>query len=128
MSSESAFKKCPGCFTIWDSRDDFLADSSLELNGYKADFQEIQYGLFFTHKVDNCFSTMAIEVKDFADMYSGNIYRARKTLSEERPRDCTDEKHTSPYPLSLQGQGKITTLSEVRDLVMYPYLSGTSCA
>ena len=49
MDGESAFKKCPCCFTIWDSKDDFLSDSSLELNGYKADFQKLEYGLFFFH-------------------------------------------------------------------------------
>ena len=96
MGSESAFKRCPGCFTLWDSRDDFLSDSSLELNGYKADFQKLEYGLFFfTHKVDNCFSTMASEVKDFFDMYTGDTYPERKTLSEECPRYCVDEKQLS---------------------------------
>ena len=96
MGGESAFKKCPGCFTIWDSRDEFLSDSSLELNGYKSDFQKLEYGLFFfTHKVDNCFSTMALEAGDFVDLYSGNIYPEHKTLSEECPQYCIDEKQLS---------------------------------
>ena len=45
---------------------------------------------FFTHKVDNCFSTMAIEAGDFVDLYSGNIYQEHKTLSEECPQYCID--------------------------------------
>ena len=96
MGSESVFKRCPCCFKVWASRDDFLADSSLELNGYKSDFQKLEYGLFFfTHKVESCFSTMALEVKDFIDMYTGNSYSDRKTLSEECPRYCIDEKQLS---------------------------------
>ena len=96
MGSESSFKRCPGCFTFWESRDDFLADPSLELNGYKADFQKLEYGLFFfTHKIDNCCSTMALEARDFIDLYSGNIYPERKTLSEECPRYCIDGKQLS---------------------------------
>jgi len=93
MTSKDIFKRCPGCFTEWSTRDAFLSDPSLELNGYKADFKNLEYGLFFiTHKVDDCFSTMALEVSDFMDLYSGPIYPERRTMSEECPRYCVDEK------------------------------------
>lgn len=96
MNNNDAFKKCPGCFTAWHTREDFLADNTLELNGYKADFKELEYGLFFfTHKADGCYSTMALEVKDFQDLYNGTIYRERKTESEECPRYCLKEKQLS---------------------------------
>ena len=93
MDNNDAFKKCPGCFKAWRSREDFLADGALELNGYKADFKELEYGLFFfTHKADGCYSTMALEVKDFQGLYTGTIYPERKTASEECPRYCMKEK------------------------------------
>ncbi len=93
MASEAAFKKCPGCFTNWQTREEFLNDTCLELNGYKADFKELQYGLFFfTHKANDCFSTMALEVNSFRDLYDGPTYPDSKALSEECPRYCVDEK------------------------------------
>ncbi|HMK56293.1 MAG TPA: hypothetical protein VK448_06635 [Dissulfurispiraceae bacterium] len=96
VSGETVFKKCPGCFRDWSTRDDFLSDNSLELNGYKADFEKLEYGLFFfTHKVDGCCSTMALEVKDFLGIYTGKMYTDRKTLSDECPGYCTDEKQLS---------------------------------
>jgi hypothetical protein len=87
------FKTCPNCFGKWHTRDNFLSDSQLELNGYKADFEKLDYGLFFfTHKKDSCYSTMAIEVVDFKDLYSGEIHTERKTGSEECPRYCLDKE------------------------------------
>ena len=87
------FKTCPHCFQIWPTRDDFISDSQLELNGYKADFEKLEYGLFFfTHQKSGCHSTMAIEVVDFKDLYSGEIYTERKTGSEECPRYCLDKE------------------------------------
>jgi hypothetical protein len=93
MNETNVFKKCPSCFTSWATRNDFLRDGSLELNGYKADFQKLEYGLFFfTHKVADCFSTMALEAGDFLDLYTGTIYLESKTLTDECPRYCIDEK------------------------------------
>jgi len=93
MADNTAFKTCPGCFYCWSSRDEFLQDSSLELNGYKADFKELEYGLFFfTHKKGDCFSTMALEVNDFLDLYTGTRSQEKKALSTECPRYCIDEK------------------------------------
>lgn len=88
----SIFKTCPGCCATWPTRDDFLADGNLELNGYKADFKELSYGLyFFTHKANDCFSTMALEVQDFQDLFTGTIYQERRTGEGECPRYCMKE-------------------------------------
>ena len=92
MSTTELFKQCPGCFQAWTSRTDFLQDSQLELNGYKADFERLDYGLFFfTHHKSDCFSTMAIEVVDFKDLYAGEIYTERRTGEEECPGYCLDK-------------------------------------
>jgi hypothetical protein len=87
------FKTCPSCSQIWQTRDEFVLDTQLELNGYKADFEKLEYGLFFfTHHQNGCFSTMAIEVLDFKDMFSGKPYPERKTDSEECPGYCRDKE------------------------------------
>lgn len=92
MASED-FKICPGCFQSWKSREDFLSDPSLELNGYKPDFKELEFGMFlFTHKNGRCLSTMALLVESFVDLYSGVKYKGNKSLSDECPRYCIDEK------------------------------------
>jgi hypothetical protein len=87
------FKTCPNCFETWHTRDDFLSDTLIELNGYKADFEKLDYGLFFfTHMKTSCCSTMAIEVLDFKDLYNGEIAAERKTGSDDCPRYCIDEE------------------------------------
>lgn len=87
------FKTCPNCKTEWESRDDFLADESVELNGYQVSLKNLPSGLFlFTHMHDSCKSTMGIHVTDFNDMYTGERYAINKALSPECPRYCIDEK------------------------------------
>jgi len=87
------FKQCPNCFETWPSQEEFITDQTLELNGYTADFEKLEDGLFFfTHHNNNCFSTMAIEVKDFMNLFSGTRYPERKTGSEECPRYCLDKE------------------------------------
>jgi len=93
MSDRNIFKKCPKCGTEWHSRDDFLADPTLELNGYQADFRKLEHGLFlFTHKYLNCFTTMAIRAKDFLDLYKGRRYHENRALTADCPRYCIDER------------------------------------
>lgn len=87
------FKVCPNCADAWLTRDDFIQDRQLELNGYKPDFEKLEYGLFFfTHKKENCFSTMVIEVVDFRDLYSGEVCSDRETGGENCPGLCLDVK------------------------------------
>jgi hypothetical protein len=86
------FKKCPNCFEIWSTRYEFISDNQIELNGYKTDFEKLEYGLFFfTHKKSGCGSTMALEVADFKDLYSGTISSERKTATDECPRYCFEK-------------------------------------
>lgn len=93
MNAASAFKTCPKCRCTWETRDAFLDDHALELNGYKADFQELQYGMFFfTHKHHECCSTMVLLVEDFRTLYTGRTYPENKALSAECPRYCADDK------------------------------------
>lgn len=91
--SDGDFKTCPSCFQTWETMETFLSDPTLELNGYKPDFKELEYGMFFfTHKVEPCFSTMTLMVDDFRSLYQGPVYKENKALSAECPRYCIDDK------------------------------------
>ena len=92
MGEGKVFKICPMCLTEWETRDDFLNDQSLEINGYGVDFEKLEWGLFyFTHKKTGCFSTMALEAKDFLDIYSGKRYTERQTGKEGCPGYCLEK-------------------------------------
>lgn len=93
MESTNIFKTCPCCEKIWETRDDFIADLSLVLNGYQVSFKSLDTGLLlFTHLIDECKSTMGIYVSEFDDLYDGERYSVNKALSPECPRYCIDER------------------------------------
>lgn len=81
------------CAFKWQSRDDFIEDPSLEINGYLADLEELKYSQFyFTHNVAGCGSTMVIEARDFFSLYSGPSYKERRTDQEDCPGYCRDKE------------------------------------
>jgi hypothetical protein len=99
MTDEVIFKKCPMCRKIWGNRDVFLADDSLELEGYGADFEKLEKGLFyFTHRVPGCFSTMALEAREFISLYTGEKYPDSKMGGDECPRICLDKTKLDRCP------------------------------
>lgn len=72
---ESCFKKCTMCSKIWETREEFLKDEELELNGYTADFEILSLGLFyFTHNRPECRSTLTLYAGDFWDLYTGELF------------------------------------------------------
>lgn len=93
MIDNEPFKQCPMCRHTWHNREDFLADSSLEMNGYTADFESLEYGLFyFTHEVDGCGSTLAMYSSDFLDLYKGQRYDEQRTGKEDCPGYCHERE------------------------------------
>jgi hypothetical protein len=91
--SEPHFKTCSCCGTVWADREAFMSDGTLDVNGYKADFERLGEGLFFiTHRRAGCGSTLSIPAKEFFDLYTGVRYTERRTLTEECPRYCLNEK------------------------------------
>jgi len=89
----AVFKECPMCGTKWTTRDEFMSDRLVELNGYGADFERIEWSLFyFTHMKEGCCSTMGLAATDFLDLYSGKKFTERKTGLEGCPGYCLDEK------------------------------------
>jgi len=86
---EEVFKECPMCGGSWKNREGFLQDGSLQINGYQADFESLESGLlFFTHHVEGCHSTMALQVREFIDLNPGVRHCERKTLTKECPQYC----------------------------------------
>lgn len=89
MTIEKVFKICPMCSTVWVTRDDFLHDTSLYLNGYGVDSEELNCSLFyFTHMVPGCRSTLVIEARDFKDLYLGLGFSERRNGLEGCPGYC----------------------------------------
>ena len=80
----SEFKRCSMCNKAWASREDFLSDQQLDLEGYQADFDNLDNGLFlFTHNHSSCRTTMSLKVHQFLDLYRGPRYNERKTGGPE---------------------------------------------
>jgi hypothetical protein len=91
MAEELFFKKCSMCRKTWANKDIFLEDASLVLEGYAADFEKLENGLFyFTHRVQGCYTTMALAARDFLSLYTGEKYPASKMGGDECPRLCLD--------------------------------------
>lgn len=74
------FKTCTLCHKIWESRDEFLNCPDIEIIGYQACLEEPNEGIFlFNHNIAGCHSTIAIEVVEFLDLYTGPIYPTANT-------------------------------------------------
>ncbi len=92
MEKNNIFKTCPCCGLTWGSREEFLADPDMDLNGYQVNFKKLEGGMFlFTHNIETCHSTMTIMMEEFRDLYSGEVYEENKANSEECPRYCMHE-------------------------------------
>jgi hypothetical protein len=93
MQATDTYKTCPKCSQSWNTLNDFLTDSSLDLNGYQVSFKNLDAGLLlFTHMVEGCKTTMGVYVRDLGHLYTGVRYTENKALSPECPRYCVDEK------------------------------------
>lgn len=89
IKTHNIFIRCPMCKKVWQDRDVFLQDTSLEISGYQVDFESLEMGLFlFTHKVDGCFSTLSVKAKEFYDLNPGKQYSERRTLKDNCPTYC----------------------------------------
>ena len=54
-----------------------------------ANFESLERGLFlFNHNIEGCGTTLAVEIVNFTDLYTGSIYSEPLTGSEECPEHC----------------------------------------
>ena len=94
MAIFETFKTCPKCLTRWETREDFLSDSTIALNGYQADLSNLAYGLLlFTHEAPGCLTTLAVFAYQFYDLYSGPRHPEVRATTPGCPRLCLNEKN-----------------------------------
>jgi hypothetical protein len=97
IHENNEFKRCSGCNLSWASREDFLADSSLELVGYQVHFRDLEQGLFlFNHF--SCKSTISVKSGNFANLYKGPIYSTNKLGTESCPDHCLAKDNLQSCP------------------------------
>ena len=78
------------CGVEWNSRDAFLADPCIYLNGYQANFVDLEAGLFFfTHKASSCGTTLAILADKFTDLHDGPVFGKSLRGTQDCPKLCT---------------------------------------
>ena len=93
------FKSCTLCKKIWSDRDSFLRDPAIELIGYQADIDDIEYGLFFfNHNHDQCGTTLSLSVKIFLDLYDGPIYTENLYGTDSCGEHCLHQYDLEPCP------------------------------
>ena len=84
MPQSVPFKQCPMCSKVWLTRQDFVCDPCLSIDGYQLDHENIDHGLLlFTHRVEGCGGSMALLSLDFFDLIFS--YDAEKTAAIEGP-------------------------------------------
>jgi hypothetical protein len=86
------FKTCTMCLNTWTSRDEFLDSPQVGILGYQACLKKPPYGLFlFNHETKDCGSTLAIEVSEFVDLYTGPHYTEPKIGTEACGGHCHNQ-------------------------------------
>ena len=97
----SIFKKCTFCGHRWQTRQDFLQDSALDLIGYQVNFDNLHLGLFLFNHI-TCGTTLGLAAGLFGDLYEGPIYKQRQTDTEKCPGYCLHEKQLEPCPAECE--------------------------
>ena len=84
-----SFLVCSCCGVSWDERDDILDDPQLDLVGFQVDFTGSSNGFFlFNHIVEECGTTIVVEVDRFADLQSGARFEKNLCGKELCPGRC----------------------------------------
>jgi hypothetical protein len=100
MGHQNCFRRCTVCAQCWPSREDFLADPAIKYIGYQAHFKALTTGLlYFNH---HCKTTIALEVAQFRDLYSGPVFSERKTGGDECPGHCLHRNNVEPCPAQCE--------------------------
>ncbi len=86
MEKNSVFKKCPNCGFVWNKREDFLEDPEIRICGYQLNRSKLLSGLFLFHH--GCLTTLAIEVEQFRDLYTGAVHQSLEKNPEHCPGYC----------------------------------------
>lgn len=108
-----AFKVCPKCEMIWKNRDDLLNDPEIDLVGYQVNFKDLKAGVFmFNH--ETCETTLSIRAELFLDLYSGPLFRERKTGTDSCPGYCLYEQNMMTCPAKCECAYVRTILHKIK--------------
>lgn len=73
------------CSKVWLTRQDFVCDPCLSIDGYQLNHENIDHGLFlFTHRIQGCGGSMALLSLDFFDLIFS--YESEKTAAIEKEK------------------------------------------
>jgi hypothetical protein len=70
---QAFFKRCTLCGREWTTREEFLNDMTLHLNGHQWNRKKVQSGelaeglLIFTHNVEECGTSLAVAASQFRE-------------------------------------------------------------
>jgi len=77
-----------------------MADPDLEMVGYQVHWEELELGLmYFNH---TCGTTLAIKVKDFSDLYQGEVFQERATDTDQCSGCCLHQDNLSRCPAKCE--------------------------
>jgi len=86
---DAFFKSCNSCEKVWISREDFLSDPKTAIVDYQGASIGPEEGFFYiNHLEDNCLTTLAVMVKEFADLYDGPLLEKHKMGARPCPNHC----------------------------------------
>jgi len=87
----------------------------MELNGYQVNFQQLEAGLFlFNHIAPECGTTLALAAGEFADLYTGPIWKERLTGAGDCPRYCLRKSELRPCPAECECAYVRSILDQIR--------------
>jgi hypothetical protein len=99
------FKICPKCAHAWNTRDDFLKDLSICLVGFQSSFNETEAGYYlFNHElgVNQCNTTLAVEVEAFLSLHKGTMFTDIKFESQVCEEHCKRVEDLSQCPVECK--------------------------
>lgn len=100
-SDNNEFKRCPSCHQSWESLDEFLTDSSLELVGYQVHFKSLEQGLFLFNHL-SCKTTISVKSGIFFNLYRGPIYTKNLLGSDSCPEYCLFKSNLESCPAQCE--------------------------
>lgn len=113
-----SFKTCRQCARSWASREEFLGDPALALSGCQVETDRPAGSvLLFDHRAAGCGTTLAIPVRDFADLYAGAVHKVNWAPSAKCPRLCFDPQNLERCPAQCASAYVREILQAVRKLV-----------
>jgi len=113
LNGQAPFKVCQKCRFSWQTVEQFVLESNLLVNGYKASFENPEQGVFMlTHICPQCRTTLSIPAGQFSSLYKGPEYTVLNFLNPECEGHCFREEDLRPCSVEC-------SMRWVRDVLQY---------